>query len=106
MQDDFLSSIGIHAKEMAIGLQAGLAGIFLLRKPSAWTILGCLVLSVFSANVFGPAIANLLRFFDTPYYEFAIGVAGISGEGICYWICFGVERLVKRWFSLAEEKMK
>jgi hypothetical protein len=106
MSDDFLSSTWFHAKEMFIGLQSGLAGIFMLQKPTAWTILGCIVTSIFSANVFGPAIASFIRFFDSPYYEAAIGVAGISGTAICYGLCYGIERLVKRWFSVVEEKIK
>ncbi len=102
MSDDFLASNWIHAKEMFIGLQSALVGVFMLRKPTAWTILRCLVMSVFSASAFGPAIAGLIRFSNSPYYEATIAAAGLTGGAICY----GIDRLVKKWFALFEEKME
>lgn len=102
MSDDFLSSIGLHAKEMAIGLQSGLAAIFMLRKPTIWTILGCIVTSIFSANYFGPPVADFIGFFNSPYYEATIGAMGLSGGATCY----GIVHIVKRWFVLFEEKMR
>jgi hypothetical protein len=102
MSNDFLSSIWMHPKEMAIGFQSGLAAVFMLRKPTAKTILGCVVMSVFAANLFGPAIADFLRFVNSPYYEATIAGVGVAGSAICY----GIIHVVKLWFVLFEEKMR
>lgn len=101
MSDDFLSSIGIHLKDMAMGLQGGIASVFFLRRPEPWKILGCVVMGMFSGNAFGPALGSYLGLVATPYHEAAIGAAGLAGGTICY----GIIRIVKRCISMIERRL-
>ncbi len=89
MSDDFLTSIGIHFKDLAMGLQGGISSIFLLRKPKPWNIWGSVIMGMFTANYFGSPVATFL---GTPYDAtvYGIGVAGGT-------ICLGIIRYAKLW---------
>jgi hypothetical protein len=103
MSDDFdLSSIGIHLKDMAMGLQGGIASVFFLRRVKAWKVLGCVVLGMFSGNAFGPAIAAYFGMAAPPYYEAMVGASGLAGGTICY----GVIKIARRLISMVEKRFE
>lgn len=102
MSDDFLSSIGIHLKDLAMGMQGGITSVFFLRRPKPWKILGCVVMGMFSGNAFGPAIAYHFGFISSPYYEAMIAAAGLSGGTICY----GVIKIARLCVSLVEKRLQ
>ncbi len=91
MSDEFLSSIGLQFKELAIGLQGGISAVFLLRKPKPWSICGSVIIGMFTANHFGSSFAsfpwNPLSYNATVY---AVGVCGSS-------VCLGLIKIVN-WY--------
>jgi hypothetical protein len=96
MSDDFLTSVGIHFRDLAMGLQGGISSIFLLRKPKPWNIWGSVIMGMFTANAFGSSVASFpWNPFSYDATVYGVGVAGGT-------ICLGIIGFAKRWIKLMD----
>jgi hypothetical protein len=77
MSDGFL---GLNLRDVAIGVQGSISGIFFLRRSKPRDIIACLVTGGLTANYLGPSIGDKLG----TSHDLSVYLAGVVGWTVCH----------------------
>jgi hypothetical protein len=84
--------MGINIRDLMIGIQGGISGVFVLRRSKPRDILGTVTAGGLTANYFGSMVENVL---GTPH-DLSVYMAGLAGLTICHVIIDRAAEFTKR----------
>jgi hypothetical protein len=92
---------GINLRDFVIGVQGGISGIFLLRKPTPRAIIGSVIAGGFTANYAGAAIAAFSGGWLS--HDLSVYLSGVGGLAICHGVVEIVNYFVNSWTKRESE---
>lgn len=94
MSDDFF---GLNMRDFVIGMQAGISGVFVLRKSKLRDIVCHVVVGGFTANYLHQPVRVVLEFiFGAVSHETAVYAAGLVGVGFSLGLIISASSLMRK----------